>query len=499
MTEQPTPDYFAALDLGSNSFHLVTTRVIEQQLQPLLKFKQKVRLASGLNAQHKLSEEAMQRGLEALRLCAQRLEGFAPEQVSVVATHTLREAKNADIFLARAAEILPYPIHIISGHEEARLIYRGVAQTSSDQGRRLVIDIGGGSTEVIAGDAFEPKLLASHAMGCVSYTERFFKHGKLSQKRFQRALIAARSELESVAAGLRKFKATQVLGTSGTVKAIAQWIQLRDQSAPDRISREALQRCVEQLLSLHNLADFNVPGVDTDRTPVIAAGLAILVAVMDELELETVAYHDAALRDGVLYELAERVIGHQDVRQRTIEGLVNRYQIDTSQAQRVEETATYLLEQVCQPWSLTAPMWRSRLQWAARLHEVGLHINSSSIQSHSGYILAHADMPGFSKEEQAFLAALVRHFRKKIRLETMPELYLFEQRDLWRLTALLRLAVLFNTDRQSALLLKKIQVRQDTLLLTLTPEGNANAMLLNDLQQEAKQLGKLGILLRVHG
>ncbi|WP_026861240.1 exopolyphosphatase [Pseudidiomarina sediminum] len=499
MTESVTPDYFAALDLGSNSFHLVTTRVLDEQLQPLLKFKQKVRLASGLTKQHKLSEEAMERGLEALRLCAQRLEGFRPEQVSVVATHTLREAKNADVFLARAAEFLPYPIHIISGHEEARLIYRGVAQTSSNQGRRLVIDIGGGSTEVITGDEFEPKILASHAMGCVSFTERFFRQGKLSDNRFKRALVAARSELESVAASLRKFNACQILGTSGTVKAIAQWVQLRDQSAPDQITRAALQTCVEQLLNLKNLADFNVPGVDADRTPVIAAGLAILVAVMDELELERIAYHDAALRDGVLYELAERVIRHRDVRQRTIDGLASRYQVDQSQAQRVAETAAYLFEQVRQPWSLTEPMWLARLQWAARLHEVGLQINSSSIQNHSGYILAHADMPGFSKEEQAFLAALVRHFRKKIRLETMPELYLFEQRDLWRLIALLRLAVLFNTDRQPSLLLKKIQVRQDTLLLTLTPEGNDNAMLRNDLQQEAKQLGKLGILLRIHG
>ncbi|MRJ42684.1 MULTISPECIES: exopolyphosphatase [Idiomarina] len=492
-------NYFAALDLGSNSFHLVTTRVIDQHVQPLLKFKQKVRLASGLSKTNKLSEEAIQRGLAALQLCAQRLQGFATEQVYVVATHTLREAKNADVFLARAAEIFPFPIHIISGHEEARLIYRGVAQTSSYQGRRLVIDIGGGSTEIIAGEEFEPKILASRSMGCVSFTERFFKDGKLSEKRFKKALIAARSELEPVAAGLRKFNAVEVIGTSGTIKAIAQWVQLRDQSAPDVITRTALQRCVEQLLTHTNISSFNEAAIDADRHGVIAAGLAVLVAVMDELELTSLTCHDAALREGVLYELAERVIGHRDVRQRTIDGMAARYQVDELQAQRVAETAVYLLRQVAKPWQLQQPAWRQRLQWAARVHEVGLQINASSLQSHSGYIIEHADMPGFSKEEQAFLAALVRNYRKKLQLERLPQLYLFEQRDLWRMIVLLRLAVLFNTDRQSSLLLKKIQVRQDTLLLTLTKEGSANPMLLNDLALEAKQQAKLGINLRVHG
>ncbi|RUO33769.1 Ppx/GppA phosphatase family protein [Aliidiomarina soli] len=492
-------EHFAALDLGSNSFHLVTARVIDRHLQPLLGFKQKVHLANGLNPKQKLNKDAMQRGLDALVLCAQRLEGFLPEHVHVVATHTLREAKNVDVFIARAAELFPFTINIISGHEEARLIYKGVAQTSPYQGKRLVFDIGGGSTEVITGHEFEPDSLSSRPMGSVSYTKRFFTGGKLNEKRFKKALVAARSELEPIAAGVRKFGAERVIGTSGMIKAISKWMQLRDQSAPGQITLSQAYQCKDELLQFSQLENFDAPGVEPERKSILPAGLAILIALMEELEVDALEVHDAALREGVLYELTDRVIGHQDVRQRTVDAMAARYRIDNEHAGTVAKTAVFMLDQVAKRWELDAPEWLQRLAWAARLHEVGLHINSSGIQSHSGYIVEHADMPGFSEEEQLLLAVLVRHFRKNIKLSRFPVLHSFEGHDIHRLLALLRLAVLFNTDRQPAQLLQRMRVKNDVLLLYLTPEGWANPMLISDLAAEVKQQQKLGIQLLLVG
>lgn len=492
-------EHFAALDLGSNSFHLVTARVIDRHLQPLLRFKQQVKLADGLNHKQKLNKDAMQRGLDALVLCAQRLEGFLPEHVHVVATHTLRQANNADVFLARAAEIFPFTINIISGHEEARLIYKGVAQTSPYQGKRLVFDIGGGSTEVITGHEFEPALLSSRAMGSVSYSERFFKGGKLSAKRFKKALVAARSELEPIATGVRKFSAERVIGTSGMIKAIAKWVQARDQSPPGQIRLEQLYPCRDELLQHTDIDSFTNVDVEAERRRILPAGLAILIALMEELEVDRLEVHDSALREGTLYELTERVIGHQDVRQRTVDAMAARYRIDNQHADTVAKTAIFMLEQVAKRWWLDEPAWSMRLGWAARLHEVGLHINSSGIQSHSGYIVQHADMPGFSEEEQLFLATLVRYFRKSIKPERLPALHSFEAHDVHRLLSLLRLAVLFNTDRQPPQLLEKLQVKNDFLLLYLTSEGWENPMLISDLAGEVKQLQKIGIQLHLTG
>lgn len=492
-------EHFAALDIGSNSFHLVTARVIDRHLQPLLQFKQKVQLAGGLNKKKKLTKDAMQRGLDALALCAQRLDGFLPEHVQVVATHTLREANNADVFLARAAEVFPFTINIISGHEEARLIYKGVAQTSPYQGKRMVFDIGGGSTEVITGHEFEPELLSSRSMGSVSFTERYFAAGEVTEKRFKKALVAARSELEPIATSVRKFAADRVIGTSGMIKAISKWVQLRDQSTPGQVTLEQAYKCRQELLQHKHIATFEALGIEPERKAILPAGLAILIALMEELEVKSLEVHDAALREGVLYELTDRVIGHQDVRQRTVEAMAARYRIDNSHADTVAKTAMLMLSQVAKQWKLDAQDWEQRLQWAAQLHEVGLHINSTGIQNHSGYIVQNADMPGFSKEEQLLLATLVRSFRKRIRFDRLPTLHLFEGHDVNRLVALLRLAVLFNTDRQPSLLLDQLQVKGDLLLLYLTAEGWENPMLVSDLEAEVRQQQKLGIQLRLVG
>lgn len=495
-TKNANTAQFAALDLGSNSFHLITARVIDEHLQPLLRFKQKVQLAQGLTAKEKLDDAAVERGIQALRLCAQRLEGFSPKCVHVVATHTLREAKNREQFLLRAEQVLPFPISIISGHEEARLIYRGVCETSAIQGSRLVIDIGGGSTELAAGDSNEAKLLSSRSMGCVSYTERFFKDGKVTAKRFAKAMTAARSELEGIAHGFRKYSSGHVFGTSGSIRTLAQWLHQRDQTMPDVLTLAQLRQCRDEMLAADNVADFLTLQIDSDRVHILPAGLAILLAVMEELEIPVMHAHDAALREGVLYELAEKVIRNRDVRQRTVDGLAKRYQIDSEQAQRVAETAEQLFNYAASAWQLDEE-WQQKLVWAARVHEVGLQINSSGLQKHSGYILANADMPGFNKEEQAVLAALVSCYRKKIRLENLPTLYHYQPQELHYAIALLRLAVVFNTDRQWSQLLAKVKMRGRNMVLLLTAEGANNPMLQADLQKEARQQAKLGVQLLV--
>ena len=486
---------FAALDLGSNSFHLLIARVDNHSLQPLLRLKQRVRIRAGFKHQQ-LSNKAMQRGLEALAVCAQKLQGFSPEQVRVVATHTFREALNSDIFLAKAASVLAFPIEIISGHEEARLIYTGVAQTTVSEGKRLVIDIGGGSTEFAGGKGFNATKLVSVSMGCISYTESFFADGKITKKRFDKALVATRRTLEPVAAELRKFAKDQVIGTSGTIRAIAQWAGSKAGQTSHLITREGLHSCAEELLSHSQLEGMQLAGVDGERIGVIAGGLAILLGLMEELDIDQLEPHDAALREGVLYELAEQVLHHDDVRQRTIESLALRYSIDREQATRVQQTALDLLEQVAKEWRLQDSQWRQLLSWGALLHEVGLQINFSARQRHAGYILQNSDMPGFNKEQQALLAALVRHYRKKVELIDIPELQLYHQHDVLRLLALLRLAVIFNTDRQTSQLLFKTFASKDVLLLTLTPQGRANPTLIADLAAETKQLIKLGITLR---
>nr|WP_113906247.1 exopolyphosphatase [Aliidiomarina celeris] len=374
LPEQEAP-HFAALDLGSNSFHLITARLVNHDLQAVQKFKQKVGLGAGLKRNGYLSEKAINRGLDALKLCAQRLEGFPSEQVKVVATHTLREALNSELFLARAAEVLPYPIAIISGHEEARLIYHGVAQTTAGTGQRLVVDIGGGSTEIISGHGFETDYLASRSLGCVTYTERFFNTPRVTAKRFKKALIAARRELEPVAQALRKFHHQHFFGTSGTIKALSLWAEKQAGATLGTIPLTELYRLRDRCIELEHVQQFSQLGVDEARIPLLAAGVAILIAIMEEFEISVLTAHDAALREGVLYELADSRLNHRDVRQRTIESLATRYFVDRAQAQRVRDCALDMLAQVRENWEQRGKQPKVFLSWSSLLHEVGLQIN----------------------------------------------------------------------------------------------------------------------------
>lgn len=491
---QSTAEHFAALDLGSNSFHLIIARAENGSLQPIARYKEKIRLASGLKT-HQLDEDAIERGLEALRNCERKLQGLSPSRVRIVATHALRDAENAPLFIAKANKILGFPVEVISGQEEARLIYRGVAETFGISGKRLVLDIGGGSTELAAGDTNHPTHRTSLAMGCISFTRQFFANGKLSQKKFKKAVVEARRLLDPVAKRYRKYGKRQVIGTSGTIKAIASWVSTR--TSAQTVQKEHIDTCVSELLSFKTIQDVTIAGLEPERAEVIAGGLAILYALFEELAIDSLTFHDAALREGVLYELGEKILHHHDVRQRTIESLAKRYAVDTEQATRVRETALSLLEQTHPDWGLNAGDNRYLLGWAALLHEVGLDINFSNRQKHSGYILLHANMPGFNKEEQLIVATLVRFFRKKIRLDQMPELQSFDKRTLTRLLVLLRIAIIFNTDRQTELLYSEVTTSADGLLITLNQNAQENQVLSAEFDVERTYLSQIGFNLTV--
>lgn len=490
--------YMAAVDLGSNSFHMVIARVVDGDIQLLHREKQKVQLAEGLNEQLVLSEESIERGLSVLAQFADTLIPFAPQSVRVIATYTLRRAKNAATFLRRAKAVFPFPIEVISGQEEARFIYQGVAHFEHFSGRRLVIDIGGGSTEFAIGEGDQPLRLSSRNMGCVSYALKHFAQGRISEKRFNRAILQAEQELEPIVSSFKAAGWQQAVGTSGTVKT------LRDIITGMGFSNNALElphllALKEHLLQHENSYQLDLPGLTDDRKLLLCSGLTIMIAAFKLLQIEKLEYIDAALREGVLYEMSDR-LQHVDIRQHSVTSLQRRYDVDMAQADRVSQTALQLFSQVRQQWQLTdedAVM----LGWAATLYEVGLHINSSGVQKHSAYILQNANLPGFNQEQQQLIATLVRFHRRKIRADEIPAFSLYQLPQVVYLLVLLRLAVLLNQKRRDDLL-PELHAKGGSqyLQLTLSTEWLAQQSLLAaDLMQEQKSLKKIAFVLECPG
>ncbi|WP_394221722.1 exopolyphosphatase [Alteromonas gracilis] len=461
----------AALDIGSNSFHLVVARIVAGSVQILHRVKQKVRLAEGLNDKDILSDEAMERGLAMLKVVAESLKGFEPDSVRIVATHTLRKARNARDFICAAKDILPYPIEVISGVEEARLIYSGVAHTNHSDGQQLVIDIGGGSTEFVIGEGFTPLLCRSLQMGCVSYTKRFFPEGELKAKAFDKAITAAEQELEMIDNKYRRLGWVQCIGTSGTIRSLFTLCQQDRPNGHDiPVTLKSLRNLMKQFINAGHIDKLSYPDLSEDRRVVIAGGLAILIAVFKALEIEGLVYSPAALREGVLYQMEDE-LHHADIRGRTASSLATRYDVDTSQATMVLNTTLSLFNDTEKAWKLKGRDFKSMLGWAALLHEVGMQINSRGIQKHSAYILANVDMPGFTQEQQLLLATLVRCHRKKIRTNEIPAFNLFDEQSVKRLIALLRLGVLLNIKRQEGFVPElDIKVEKNELAITF-PDG----------------------------
>lgn len=493
-----TAELIAAVDLGSNSFHLVIARIVDGALQLLHREKQKVQLADGLDEQQILSDEAMQRGLQVLAQFADTLAVVPHDCVRVIATYTLRRAKNRADFLARAASIFPYPIEVIPGQEEARFIYQGVAHFEQFSGQRLVIDIGGGSTEFAIGQHFQPMRLASRNMGCVSFAKLYFAKGRISAKRFERALLHAEQEVEAIVNSYKETGWQQVVGTSGTIKTIFDIIVASGWHT-HAIELPHLLKLKQQLLTVEACEELQMPGLTEDRKHLIAPGLAILIAAFQMLGIEQMVYVDAALREGVLFEMSER-LQHHDIRAHTIDSLKKRYVVDEAQANRVAHTCRFLHSLVTGAWQLDDE-WADLLSFAAHVYEIGLQINSASVQRHSAYILNNTNLPGFNQEQQRTLSALVRFHRRKIKPDDIPELYLYKPRDFIYALALFRLAVLLNQKRRDDVLPEMTLTASAELLVLSIPSEwyQQHAVLAADLRSENIYLKKLGVQLQLDG
>ncbi|KAB8309537.1 exopolyphosphatase [Erwinia endophytica] len=482
----PKPQEFAAIDLGSNSFHMVIARVVDGAMQVLGRLKQRVHLADGLDNNNKLTEDAIQRGLSCLTLFAERLQGFNPANVTIVGTHTLRQAINAEDFLHRAAEVIPYPIEVISGHEEARLIFMGVAHTQPEKGRKLVIDIGGGSTEMVIGEGFEPRLVESRRMGCVSFANIYFPGGVISKENFRRARLAAAQKLETIAWQYRLMGWQSALGASGTIKAACE-VLLAMGEKEKLLTPERLEMLYNEVIKYKSFDALSLPGLSDERKVVFVPGLAIICGVFDALVIRELRLSDGALREGVLYEMEGR-FRHQDIRSRTAQSLANHYAIDSDQARRVLETT----EQLYVQWrdqnpKQANPQLATLLKWAAMLHEVGLTINHSGLQRHSSYILQNTNMPGFTQEQQTLLATLVRFHRKAIKIDEMPRLTLFKKKQFLPMVFLLRLGALLNNQRQATNRPSSLKLETDDGHWTLTfPRDyfSQNTLVQLDLERE---------------
>ncbi|MFQ2911191.1 exopolyphosphatase [Aeromonas caviae] len=483
---------YAAVDLGSNSFHMVIARLTEGRMQIIDRIKERVRLAEGMDEQRRMSPEAMARGLDCLALFAERLTNIKPDQIRIAGTYTLRRASNARDFVREAAKVLNHPIEIISGQEEARLIYQGVAHTQHIEGQVLVVDIGGGSTELIIGEGFEHKALTSRKMGCVSFTQSFFGNGKLGEKAFNAAVLEAQHQLAPIINQYRKLGWQSCLGSSGSIRTVRDVLQ-GEEWTDGAITLAGLERLKEEMLKHKRVDQLKLAGLTEERQGVFAAAVAILLGLFTSLPVERMEYSDGALREGLLYEFEER-LQHHDIRERTALALSTHYRIDKRQATRVERSVLSLFDALSGPWEMPEEPYRAILGWAARLHEIGLAINYSGIHKHSAYILQNTDLPGFNQDDQALLAALVRFHRKGLKLSELPALPNHDEQTVLRCIRILRLAVAAHHRRQDNLLPEwNVQAAGDQLVVTLPLDWcDENKLLMQNLEKEHRYCQEQG-------
>jgi exopolyphosphatase / guanosine-5'-triphosphate,3'-diphosphate pyrophosphatase len=435
----------AAVDLGSNSFHLEIGRVVDRQIYPLDAVREVVRLGGGLTADKRIDRATQAAALDALRKFAERLRGLPRQGVRAVGTNALRVAKNASQFLREARAVLGFPIEVISGREEARLIYLGVAHALPVSAeRRLVVDIGGGSTEFIIGTGLEPQLTESLYMGCLSYSLKYFRDGKIDKPAMKAAELAARQELAGILQAYRSAGWNEAVGSSGTARSIENILR-ENGFAAEGLTREGLER-LRSLLVKHERADpERIAGLRANRAPVLPGGVAIMKAVLDELGIEAMKVSEGALRHGVLYDLLGRV-EHRDMREVTVAQFVRRYHVDNAHAERLKNLALSLYDALTPEAERDEDADRQLLDWSARLADIGLSIEHAQYHKHSAYVLSRADMPGFSRMEQARLARIVLAHRGKLR--KMQDAGL-EGPD-WKLVFALRMAALILRSRIDA-------------------------------------------------
>ncbi len=486
----------AAVDLGSNSFHLAIARLDHGVIRITEGLSEKVQLAAGLDKDDMLSEASQVRALACLSRFAQQLAGVEPRRMRIVATNALRVARNARDFVRRAEAVLNHPIEIIAGREEARLIYVGVSQTLAGSGKRLVVDIGGGSTEFIIGERHQPLLTESLHMGCVSYTQRYFPDGQISAKALDKAITAARQEIAAIATAYQDLGWDGAVGSSGTIKAVRTVVQqLGWASTEGRITAESMSKLRELLLQYRDVREVNLPGLKEDRKLIMPAGFAIVSAIFESLGLDELDYSDGALREGVLHDMLGR-FQDGDIRNHTVVSMQKRHGIDADFGERVAATALDFFAQTETDLSLREDD-AALLQRAAQLHEAGKAISHSSYHKHGAYLLMHSDLPGFSQPEQESLAQLVACHRRRLRPEHYETLVNAGGLPLFRLCLLLRLAILLHHSR-SREPLPRLKLKTDGLEFSLRfPRGwlDSHPLTQADLEQEQEHFA--GVNLRL--
>ncbi len=458
---------YAAIDLGSNSFHMLVVREVAGSIQTLTRIKRKVRLAAGLNGDNELSVEAMERGWQCLRLFAERLQDIPHPQIRVVATATLRIAVNADVFIAKAQEILGCPVQVISGEEEARLIYQGVAHTTGGADQRLVVDIGGASTELVTGSGAQTTSLFSLSMGCVTWLERYFTDRNLAQENFDEAEKAAREVLRPVADKLRFHGWKVCVGASGTVQALQEIMMA--QGMDERITLAKLQQLKQRAIHCGRLEELEIEGLTLERALVFPSGLAILIAIFTELNIQCMTLAGGALREGLVFGMLHLAVD-QDIRSRTLRNIQRRFMVDTEQAHRVANLATKFLDQVEKKWHLE-PISRELLISACQLHEIGLSIDFKQAPQHAAYLVRNLDLPGFTPAQKKLLATLLLNQTNPVDLSSLHQQNAVPPRIAEHLCRLLRLAIIFASRRRDDLVPEiQLDARNEHLTVTL-PEG----------------------------
>lgn len=434
----------AAVDLGSNSFRLEIGRYHSGHIERIEYIKEAVRQGGGLDDNKVLSQAAMQRGWECLARFGERLHGFKKQQVRAVATQTLREARNRDDFLREAQAILGFPIEVISGQEEARLIYQGVSHLlpQSDE-KRLVVDIGGRSTEMILGQNYEARRMESYRLGSVAWSTKYFARGQFTAAAFKTAEIAAKAVLDEALDTFPPTEWTVAYGSSGTVSAVADMLAANGW-ASGLVTRSGLDWLVERLIKAGNLDQLRIDGLKDDRRPVLGGGVSVLRAIFDLFDIQQMIPAQGALRQGALFDLIDRQSDDTDVRERTVRWLAERFSIDEGQAKRVSDVATALFAQIAAE-DPQSGRYSQKLAWAARLHEIGTHISHDRSYHHGAYILDNVDAPGFSIPELHRMSQLVLGQRGKLKkMESSLNDELFAKQ-----LVCLRLAVILCHARQT--------------------------------------------------
>jgi len=488
------PETIAAIDLGSNSFHMLIVKHHDENFRVIDQLKESVRLGSGLDEYNQITEEAEARALECLARFGQRIKGIPENALRIVGTNTLRRAANSKEFLTKAESLLGRRIEIVSGVEEARLIYLGVSHSvPDDNGRRMVIDIGGGSTEITLGDRFEPIYIKSFEMGSGVLTHRVFTGGKISKKRIRLAKLAAEVELEPYVKHYKKLKWVDVIGASGTIKSVASVVSSMGWCS-DGISNESLDKIVSELKQFENVNEIKLSGLKPERQAVFAGGVMVLKAIFDTFNIDHMHVSDGALREGVIYDLIGRE-QHEDTRSKTIQNWAKRYHIDVAHADVVNELALAMFAQAAKPWHIDDDECQRQLFWAANIHEIGLSISHSQSHKHGEYIIRNADLLGFSRDDQKILSVLVRTQRGSFSAELFKTLNEQWQENAKKIAIILRISILLVRSRHyENLVTPTLSVSDKQIRLTF-PENflEEHPLTSADLQKEQGVLAQGGI------